>query len=115
VALEPRSAGGIEIEVEFRVAPYYGLAIRVQAQEVLEALGVVYARLSIHDEGALPFVIARIEAAARRAGLGEGRRALPETISVPAPSARDRLRRSRLYLPANPSTSSTPDCTGRTR
>jgi citrate lyase subunit beta/citryl-CoA lyase len=100
VALEPRAAGGIEIELESRVAPYYGNAIRAQAREVLETLGVANARLSIHDEGALPFVIAaRIEAATRRAGLGEGRRALPATVSEPAPSARDRLRRSRLYLP----------------
>ena len=100
VALEPRGAGGIEIELESRVAPYYGQAIRARAREVLETLGVTHARLSIHDEGALPFVIAaRIEAATRRAGLGEGRRALPETLTTPAPSARDRLRRSRLYLP----------------
>jgi citrate lyase subunit beta / citryl-CoA lyase len=102
VALEPRSAGGVEIELESRVAPYYGQAIRAQAREVLETLGVANVRLSIHDEGALPFVIAaRIEAAVRRAGLGEGRRALPERLSAPAPSARDRLRRSRLYLPGS--------------
>ena len=102
VALEPRAGGGIEIELATRVAPYYGNAIRAQAHEVLETLGIADARLSIHDEGALPFVIAaRIEAATRRAGLGEGRRALPETVSVPAPSARDRLRRSRLYLPGS--------------
>jgi citrate lyase subunit beta/citryl-CoA lyase len=56
----------------------------------------------MHDEGALPFVIAaRIEAAVRRAGLGQGRRALPEQVSLPAPVARDRLRRSRLYLPGS--------------
>lgn len=102
VALEIRSAGGIEIELESRVAPYYGKAIRAQAEEVLAALGVEHARLLIHDEGALPFVIAaRIEAAVRRAGLGEGRRALPERAAVPVPSSRDRLRRSRLYLPAS--------------
>jgi citrate lyase subunit beta / citryl-CoA lyase len=102
VALEPRTGGGIQIELESRVAPYYGQAIRAQARDVLENLGVAHARLSIHDEGALPFVIAaRIEAAARRAGLGEGRRALPEKLAAPAPSARDRLRRSRLYLPGS--------------
>jgi len=102
VAFEPRSAGGIEIELESRVAPYYGQAIRAQARDVLETVGVAHARLSVHDEGALPFVIAaRVEAAVRRAGLGEGRRALPEKLTAPAPSARDRLRRSRLYLPGS--------------
>src|SRR5208282_1106892 len=53
-------------------------------------------------EGALPFVIAaRVEVAVRRAGLGQGNSALPEAVALPTPSARDRLRRSRLYLPGN--------------
>jgi citrate lyase subunit beta / citryl-CoA lyase len=102
VELEPRSAGGSEIELESRVAPYYGKAIRAQARDVLEALGVEHARVAIHDAGALPFVIAaRLEAAVHRAGLGEGRRALPQRIVAPAASPRDRLRRSRLYLPGS--------------
>ena len=102
VALEPRPAGGIEIELESRVAPYYGKAIRAQVRDVLKTLGVADARVYIHDSGALPFVIAaRLEAAAHRAGLGEGRRALPERIVPPVASPRDRLRRSRLYLPGS--------------
>src|ERR1039457_7213993 len=72
------------------------------AEEVLEALGVQHAQVAIHDEGALPIVIAaRIEAAARRAGLGEGTRVLPDRISLPEPSVRDRMRRSRLYVPGS--------------
>lgn len=102
IAFEPRAAGGVEIELESRVAPYYGAAIRAQARAVLETLGVAHARVSIHDEGALPFTIAaRLEAAVRAAGLGAGRRALPDALPLPAPSARDRLRRSRLYLPGS--------------
>ena len=100
VVFEPRESGGIEIELQSRVAPYYGDNIRTQAQHVLAELGVQHARIAIEDEGALPFVIAaRIEAAVRRAGLGQGRRALPEAVPLPAASPRDRLRRSRLYLP----------------
>ncbi len=88
--------------IESRVKSYYGDAIYRQAEEVLEALGVGHARVVIHDEGALPFVIAaRIECAARRAGLGEGTRVLPNKLSSPEPSARDRMRRSRLYLPGS--------------
>ncbi len=34
-----------------------------------------------------------------RAGLGKGTRVLPERVALPKPSARDRLRRSRLYVP----------------
>ena len=102
VGFEARPSGGIEIELQSRVALYYGDVIRQQAFDVLRALGVEHARIQIVDEGALPFVIAaRIEAAVRRAGLGQGRSGLPEALPLPPPSARDRLRRSRLYLPGN--------------
>src|SRR3989442_6095705 len=113
VAIEPREGGGVEITVEARVAPYYGDSIQAQARQVLESLGVKHARVAIHDEGALPFVIsARIETAVRRAGLaGEGARAtqaeqkaLPQRFALPEASARDRLRRSRLYLPGTEAT-----------
>jgi citrate lyase acyl carrier protein len=102
VHIEPRERGGIQIELESRVKAYYGDSIRWQAEEVLEELGVQHSRVAIHDEGALPFVIAaRIEAAARRAGLGNDTRVLPERLPPPKPSSRDRLRRSRLYVPGN--------------
>jgi len=103
VAIEPRDSGGLEISLESRVAPYYGSSITAQARQLLESMGVRNARIAIHDEGALPFVIAaRIEAAARRAGFaGESARATLEKYPLPAPSQRDRLRRSRLYLPGS--------------
>jgi citrate lyase subunit beta/citryl-CoA lyase len=102
VRIEPLERGGIAIELESRVKPYYGDSIRSQAEDVLEALGVQHARVQIQDEGALPFVIAaRLEAAARRAGLGEGTRVLPDRVALPEPSARDRVRRSRLYVPGS--------------
>jgi citrate lyase subunit beta / citryl-CoA lyase len=102
VRIEPRERGGLDIELESRVKPYYGDAIRQQAQDVLASLGVRHAQVSIHDEGALPFVIAaRIETAALRAGLGEGTRVLPNRVSNPGPSPRDRMRRSRLYVPGS--------------
>lgn len=102
VSLEARSEGGIEIALESRVAAYYGENILAQARQALADLGVRDAHVTFRDEGALPFVIAaRIEAAVRRAGLGQGRRALPEAVPLPPPAARDRLRRSRLYLPGS--------------
>src|SRR5208337_5120405 len=97
VSFEERPSGGIEIELRSRVEVYYGLAIRQQAQDVLRTLGVEHGFLEIVDEGALPFVIAaRVEAAVRRAGLAYGKSALQEAVALPAPSPRDRLRRSRL-------------------
>ncbi|MGZ7029658.1 MAG: aldolase/citrate lyase family protein [Terriglobales bacterium] len=102
VVFSGHTSGGIDIELQSKVAAYYGDSILTQARQVLADLGVEHGRLLIEDAGALPFVIsARIEAAVRRAGLGEGRRSLPEQVPLPAPSLRDRLRRSRLYLPGS--------------
>lgn len=108
IVIEPRDGGGVEIEFVSRVELYYGDSIREQAKSVLAELGVHNVKLTIHDEGALPYVIsARIEAAVRRAGIGHGkpsfigaghhRAAGPEHKAT----ARDRVRRSRLYLPGN--------------
>lgn len=95
-----RSSGGISIEFVSRVATYYGDSIRQQATDVLKQMGVVDCHLLIEDEGALPFVIsARIEAVVRRAWGGKGKRVLPERTAHRMPLQRDRLRRSRLYLP----------------
>ena len=57
----------------------------------------------IVDEGALPFVIAaRIEAAVRRAGLGTRQACTAGSGGAAgAVGTRDRLRRSRLYLPGS--------------
>ncbi|MFI5116204.1 MAG: aldolase/citrate lyase family protein [Terriglobales bacterium] len=102
VSFEERASGGIEIGLRSRVELYYGEVIRRQIRDVLCTLGVEHALIEIVDEGALPFVIAaRIEAAVRRAGLAPGKSALPEAVTLAAPSPRDRLRRSRLYLPGN--------------
>jgi citrate lyase subunit beta / citryl-CoA lyase len=102
VWIEPRERGLVDIVLESRVKPYYGEAILAQARQVLSALKVEHAQVVIHDEGALPFVVsARIEAAAKRAGFGEGLKALPDKMTVSEASPRDRLRRSRLYLPGS--------------
>jgi citrate lyase subunit beta/citryl-CoA lyase len=103
VAVELRESGGVEVNLESRVEPYYGEAIREQVGSVLHALGVENARVEIEDAGALPFVIgARTEAAARAAAAKVDGDARPDAIAIqPPPSDRDRLRRSRLYLPGN--------------
>jgi citrate lyase subunit beta / citryl-CoA lyase len=100
VTFEPRTSGGIHIELTSRVSTYYGDSIRSQAADVLQQIGVVDCHLKLEDEGALPFVIsARIEAAVRRAWGGKGKRILPARTAKQDPLQRDRLRRSRLYLP----------------
>ncbi len=145
VEVRPASSGGLAIDLASKVALYYGDAIRKQVADVMADLGVAHAAVRIDDAGALPYVIAaRVEAAAKRAGLGAGKRALPRVpgsappegapgsappecapgsapaewgrgsapaewgrgsappgrgAAPPPQTARDRLRRSRLYLP----------------
>jgi citrate lyase subunit beta/citryl-CoA lyase len=100
--VEERTSGGIQIDLQSRVALYYGDNIRQQVREVMHGLGVEHAAVTLVDEGALPFVIAaRVEAAVKRAGMGAETSALSNQIPLPAASTKDRMRRSRLYLPGN--------------
>ena len=117
VRLEPRASGGIQLELVSRVELYYGEAIRRQAGEVLRELGIEHARVLIEDSGALPFVIgARIEAAARRAGLSSARRVLPKRVCCRRLLPRTGCAaRGCIFPAASPSTSSMPRSTSRTR
>ncbi len=80
----------------------YGKAIEEQCRFLLDYFGIVNARLSVNDSGALPFVIAaRIEAAVK-ALTGTTKSFIPEMIPENIyGSSRDRYRFSRLYLPGN--------------
>ena len=103
VVVEITEGGGLEIEVISRVASLYGDAIEDTARSTLAGLGLENARVRVDDKGAVPFVIAaRVEAAALRAGAdatGDGRPA--RTVPEKPHTTRDRLRRSRLYLPGD--------------
>src|ERR1051325_2554366 len=109
VVFEPRRSDGIEIELQSKVAAYYSDSIQTEARASMAALGVEHGHLLIEDAGALPYTIAaRIEAVVKRAGLAKGKRYLPHPSKTglggppgaPA-TARDRMRRSRLYLPGS--------------
>jgi citrate lyase subunit beta/citryl-CoA lyase len=103
VAVEITKKGGVELELTSKVGSLYGDSIRQTAADALAAMGVENARVAIDDKGGLPWVIAaRVEAAARRAGVKGKGDARPERgIDRDGPTARDRLRRSRLYLPGD--------------
>ncbi len=103
VAVELTDSGGLAIQLDSKVGALYGDAIRELTERVLRAMGVTHARLHIDDKGALPFTIAaRLEVAALRAGARATGDARPErVVKREGPSARNRLRRSRLYLPGN--------------
>ncbi len=103
VQIETRQSGGLEIRLQSKVASMYGDSINRLAEETLARLDIEHAAVDLVDSGAVPFVImARIEAAARRAGLYEGVGALPEMDPCCTyGTTRERFRRSRLYLPGN--------------
>ena len=103
VGLEPRGSGGLELCVKSKVEAMYGDAVQMTCRTVLETLGVRHAVLTVEDAGALDFVLAaRIEAAVKRAGMGDGATFLPTPgTGFGAGTSRERFRRSRLYLPGN--------------
>jgi citrate lyase subunit beta / citryl-CoA lyase len=102
-ALDVADAGaGIDLVLRSRVAALFGDDIRATVERTLHALGVAGARVAVDDYGAVPWVIAaRVEAAALAAGLARADADVRPPVTRPdrAPSPRDRLRRSRLYLP----------------
>jgi citrate lyase subunit beta / citryl-CoA lyase len=104
VAVELTDTGGLQLEVRSKVGALYGPSITKGLGDVLQALGIENARVELEDQGALPWVIqARLEAAISRAGAEVSRTHLPPARVSPAPggTSRDRMRRSRLYLPGN--------------
>lgn len=90
------------LDLTSKVDYLYGEAIDKAVRRVAWAFGVTTGRLTVNDAGALEWVVlARVETCLRRAGL-DGPAVLPEA----APGAgeerrRERLRRSRLYIPGN--------------
>ncbi|MCJ7628866.1 MAG: aldolase/citrate lyase family protein, partial [Longimicrobiales bacterium] len=104
IAVELRESGGVRLEVESKVGALYGGSIREGILKTLAAFNIEDAELRLDDQGALPWVIqARLEAALRRAGMDSAGDARPEGRAHRRPdgTSRDRLRRSRLYLPGN--------------
>ncbi len=89
-------------DISSKVDYLFGEAIDAAVARVVDAFAVTTGRLSVHDVGAVEWaILARVEACLRRAGF-DG----PAVLPAPWPNAgmatsRDRLRRSRLYIPGN--------------
>ncbi|MCP4216374.1 MAG: HpcH/HpaI aldolase/citrate lyase family protein [bacterium] len=100
--LELTESGGITINLKSKVDVLYGESIRQTMEDMMRFFEIENARLDVQDAGAVPFVLmARIETAIRRMGADKGKRYLPEWAYEVPESARDRFRRSRLYLPGD--------------
>ncbi|MFZ1731246.1 MAG: aldolase/citrate lyase family protein [Bacteroidota bacterium] len=103
VAITLRESGGIDLQLTSKVESLYGNSIRALAAEVLAKFEIEHAEVIIEDSGALPYTItARTEAAVKRLRPEESRDfLLPYREGLRQSTARDRFRRSRLYLPGN--------------
>jgi len=102
VTLELTSSGGHEINLASKVGALYSGSITLLVKDILAHFGIQHAVLQIEDRGALAFVLAaRIEAVIKQV-IDTDIEFLPEMIvENQYATARDRFRRSRLYLPGN--------------
>jgi len=103
VAVDIRDHGELEICLSSKVEGMYGARIRSRLLEGCQVLGVDHGRVEVEDMGALEWVLdARLECAVRRARPDTPAEFLPPGSGLAhAATPRDRLRRSRLYLPGN--------------
>jgi citrate lyase subunit beta/citryl-CoA lyase len=103
MAIEATTSGGISLKVTSKVESMYGGSVREMIEGGLRAFGIENASVEVEDKGALPFTLmARLETAVRRLNPSEERQWLPEMLpQCTYQTSRDRMRRSRLYLPGN--------------
>lgn len=101
VAYQP-GPEALKLDLTSKVGYLYGESIEMAVRRVVEAFGVSTGRLAVSDVGAVEWaILARVEACLRRAGF-DGPPVLSEASpGVNATTSRDRLRRSRLYIPGN--------------
>ena len=97
------SGKGVSIELESTVKGMYGHSILALVERTAAELGLQDMVIRLDDHGALEWVIqARVEAAARALDPALSTEALPAMHKNNDYSVeRDRMRRSRLYLPGN--------------
>ncbi len=102
VSLELTNQGGIQLELDSKVAVMYGEDIKRLVFEIFHFFKIKDARIKIEDSGALPLVIAaRIEAAINQTGKVDTEFLFPMLSVNQNTTAKDRNRFSRLYLPGN--------------
>ena len=95
--------GGINIELTSKVEALYGESIEKQIKEMCYFFELKHANVLCEDNGALPFVLAaRFEQAIKKMFPVINREyLLPFNGKNLYHAAKDKLRRSRLYLPGN--------------
>ena len=99
----PKKQGGINIKIKSKVGTLYSKSIENQIREMCGFFGLKHLNIYCEDSGALPFVIAaRFEYAVKKLFGDMGKDyLLPFLKQNRYPTTKDKLRRSRLYLPGN--------------
>jgi citrate lyase subunit beta / citryl-CoA lyase len=102
VTLSLKKSGGLDITVNSKVKLLFEKAIRETITNVLTAFSIKHANVVIDDNGAPDYVImARLEACIKQL-VNTDICYLPEMLKQnTAGTDKDRMRRSRLYLPGN--------------
>jgi len=102
IRMKRKTSGGLDLQMKSSVQAMFGKGIRRTLEEAVGALGLTDGEIEVDDRGALEYVIqARFEAGARRLYEVKEPGLLPERKASPPAPVRDRLRRTRLYLPGN--------------
>ncbi len=101
--IEFQNSGGIKIDLSSKVSSMYGESIKTQIKELCKYFGINNANIYLEDSGALPFVIeARFESAVKRLNPDINKEYfIPFNKKNSYKTSKDKLRRSRLYLPGN--------------
>lgn len=103
IEIELTQSGGIKSSIQSKVHSLYGQSICDMIIELCDFFEIKNANIFIDDYGALPFTIAaRFEAAYKNIYPDDPREfLLPMNKNNLYQTEKDRLRRSRLYLPGN--------------
>jgi len=102
VQIELTQTGGIEIDLKSKVDVMFGKSNRELIRDIFKTFEIENAKVTMTDNGALPFVIAaRIEAAIKNIIDTDKEYLLPIIDANKTISEKDQFRFSRLYLPGN--------------
>jgi len=103
IEIELKDKGGLNISLKSKVKALYGGQIEEMIKDMCRFFSIKNADILIEDSGALPFVIsARFELAVKKLFPELTVEYLPEMLKQNKyTTVKDRMRRSRLYLPGN--------------
>lgn len=103
IEIELKTGGGLKLEITGKVESMYGKSIRETIKDMCSYFDLKHANVKVEDYGALPpTLMARFELAIRRLCPDTNKEYLPGFNKKNIyKTTKDRVRRSRLYLPGN--------------